>query len=229
LDQADLQARPLPLSERLQQIAEQGGPERISLSELAQQLHSRVWGGLLVILAAINVIPLPPGTNTVIAIPLVLISAQMAFGRKSPWFPGRIDRRGITKAELQQLITKMWAFEARVERIFRPRLGRLTGPTATRAIGLFCMVLSVIAGLPILMIHNAPAIAIVLFGLALIYRDGVLVILGAIAAVLSIGLGHLGRRSGQICRCVAAPLVADGTNRSSDEGHASSTVQRNWW
>jgi hypothetical protein len=36
------------------------------------------------------------------------------------------------------------------------------------------------------MIHNAPAVAIVLFGLALIYRDGALVILGAIAAVLAI-------------------------------------------
>jgi hypothetical protein len=182
----DPQARPLPLSERLRQIAQQSGPERISLSELAQQLHSRVWGGLLVILAAINVIPLPPGTNTVLAIPLVLISAQMAFGRASPWFPARIDRRGVTKAELQQLITKIGSFESRVERIFKPRLGRLTAPAATRAIGLVCVLLSLVAGLPILMIHNAPAVAILLFGFALIYRDGVLVILGAIAAVLAL-------------------------------------------
>lgn len=186
MDHADPQTRPLPLSERLSQIAEQSGPDRIPLSELARQLHSRVWGGLLVVFAAINIIPLPPGTNTVIAIPLVLISAQMVFGRASPWFPGWIDRRGVTKTELQKLIEKMGPFEARVERIFRPRLGELTGPTATRAIGLVCMVLSVVAGLPILMIHNAPAVAIVLFGLALIYRDGVLVILGAIAAVLAV-------------------------------------------
>jgi hypothetical protein len=178
--------RPLPLSQRLAQIAEESGPDRISLSELARQLHSRVWGGLLVIFAAINVIPLPPGTNTFIAIPLVLVSAQMVFGRTSPWFPARIDRRGVTKAELSKLIEKMAPFEARVERIFRPRMGEFTGPTAMRAIGLMCMFLSVIAGLPILMIHNAPAVAIVLFGLALIYRDGVLVILGVIAAVLAI-------------------------------------------
>lgn len=156
------------------------------LSELARQLHSRVWGGLLVIFAAINIIPLPPGTNTVLAIPLVLISAQMVFGRASPWFPLWIDRRGVTKAELHKLIEKMGPFEVRVERIFRPRLGELTGPTATRVIGLVCMVLSVVAGLPILMIHNAPAVAIVLFGLALIYRDGALVIVGIIAAALAV-------------------------------------------
>ena len=182
----DTQVRPLPLSQRLAQIARETGPDRITLSELAQQLHSRVWGGLLVIFAAINVIPLPPGTNTVIAIPLILVSAQMVFGRASPWFPGRIDRRGVTKAELQKLIEKMGPFEARIERIFRPRLGELTGPAATRAIGLVCLILSVVAGLPILMIHNAPAIAILLFGLALIYRDGVLVIVGLVAAVLAI-------------------------------------------
>ena len=106
----------------------------------------------------------------------------MVFGRSTPRFPARVDRRGVTKAELRTLIAKMGWFEQRVERIFRPRLGELTSRTATRVIGLICMVLSVIAGLPILMIHNAPAVAIVLFGLGLIYRDGVLVIVAAIAA-----------------------------------------------
>jgi hypothetical protein len=178
--------RPLPLSQRLALIVEQSGPDRIPLSSLAQQLKSRVWGGLLFIFAAINVIPLPPGTNTVIAIPLVLLSAQMVFGRSSPWFPARIDRRGVMKSELQAVIGKMGWFEARVERIFRPRLGRLTGPTATRIIGLVCLILSVVAGLPILMIHNAPAVAIVLFALGLIYRDGVLIVAASIAAVLSL-------------------------------------------
>jgi hypothetical protein len=176
----------MPLSRRLAHIAESSPGERIALSELARQLQSRVWGGLLVIFAAINVIPLPPGTNTFIAIPMVLVSAQMLFGRESPWFPARIDRRGVTQAELRKLIDKMGWFEARVERVFHPRLGRLTGTAATRVIGLVCVILSVIAGLPILMIHNAPALAVVLFGLGLIYRDGVLVIIGAIAAMLSI-------------------------------------------
>lgn len=178
--------RPQPLSHRLAQIAEQAGPDRITFSELARQLHSRVWGGLLVIFAAINVLPLPPGTSTFIAIPILLVSAQMVFARESPWFPSRIDRRGVTKDELRRLIAKMGWFESRIERIFRPRLPRLTGPAATRLIGLICFVLGGVAALPILMIHNAPALAIVLFGLGLIYRDGVVVILASIFAVLAI-------------------------------------------
>ena len=104
------------------------GPDRLSFSELATQLHSRAWGGLLFIFAAINVLPLPPGTSAFFALPILIVSAQMIFGRASPWFPARIDRRGVKKHELQRLIAKMEWLELRVERIFKPRLPTLTGP-----------------------------------------------------------------------------------------------------
>src|SRR3954453_16776719 len=114
--------RPLPLSERLAQIIEESGPDRLSFSELATQLHSRAWGGMLFIFAAINVLPLPPGTSAFFAIPLLIVSAQMVFGRESPWFPARLDRRGVTKHELGRLVGKAQWLEARVERIFKPRI-----------------------------------------------------------------------------------------------------------
>ena len=176
------QARPLPLSQRLAQIVEEAGPDRLTFSELAKQLHARAWGGLLVIFAAINVIPLPPGASIFFAIPLIIVTAQMAFGRASPWFPARINRRGVTKEELRRLIAKMEWFEVRVERMFKPRLATLTGPTATRLIGIVCFILAWMTMLPI--VHVAPAAVIVLFGLALIYRDGALVIAAAVAGLV---------------------------------------------
>jgi hypothetical protein len=186
--------RPLPLSQRLAQIVAEDGPDRLSFTELAKQLHARAWGGLLVIFAAINVIPLPPGASVFFAIPLIIITAQMAFGRASPWFPARIDRRGVTKHDLGRLIEKMEWLEVRVERMFKPRLPVLTGPTATRLIGIVCFILALMTTLPI--VHVAPAAVIVLFGLALVYRDGVLAIaaavaglVGAAAAIFLIGSG----------------------------------------
>jgi hypothetical protein len=178
--------RPLPLSKRLEQIVHEAGPDRLSFSELAVQLHSRAWGGLLFIFAAINVLPLPPGTSAFFALPILIVSAQMVFGRSSPWFPARIDRRGVKKQELERLISKMGWLEARVERIFRPRLPALTAPTATRLIGVVCFLLALVAAIPVPLFHVAPAAAILLFGLALIYRDGALVIVAAVAAALSI-------------------------------------------
>ena len=186
--------RPLPLSQRLAQIVEETGPDRLTFTELAGQLHARAWGGLLAIFAAVNAIPLPPGVNVFFAIPLMIVSAQMALGRASPWFPKRIDRRGVTKDELRRLIAKMEWLEVRVERLFKPRLARLTGPTATRLIGAVCFVLALMTMLPI--VHVAPAAVIVLFGLALIYRDGALVIAAAVA--------------GMVGAAIAAFLIASG-------------------
>ena len=183
--------RPLPLSQRLTQIVEEEGPDRLSFSELATQLHARAWGGLLFIFAAINVLPLPPGTSSFFALPILIVAAQMVFGRASPWFPARLDRRGVTKQELSRLISKMGWLETKVERIFKPRLAQLTSPAATRVIGLVCFLLGLVAAIPIPLFHVAPALAIVMFGLALIYRDGALVIAAAVAAVLSIAVDAL--------------------------------------
>ncbi len=196
--------RPLALSQRLARIVEEKGPDRLSFTELARQLHSRAWGGLLFIFAAINCLPLPPGTSAFFALPILLVSGQMVMGRTSPWFPGRLDRRGVTKQELQRLISKISWLEARVERIFKPRLGRLTGPAATRVIGIVCFLLALVAAIPVPLFHVAPAGAIVLFGLALIYRDGALVVAAAVAAVLAIAVDALIIGSGVVALTWAA-------------------------
>lgn len=196
--------RPLALSKRLALIAGEDGPDRLTFSDLATQLRSRAWGGLLFIFAAINCLPLPPGTSAFFALPILIVSAQMAFGRSSPWFPARIDRRGVTKQELRRLIGKVAWLEARVERIFKPRLANLTGPTATRLIGAVCFVLALIAAIPIPLFHVAPAIAIVTFGLSLIYRDGALVIAAAIASVLALVVDALIVGSGVVALSYAA-------------------------
>jgi hypothetical protein len=198
------QRRPLPLSERLALIVAADGPDPLSFTDLAAQLHGRAWGGLLLIFAAINLLPLPPGTSVFFAIPILIVSAQMVAGRESPWFPRRIDKRGVKKSELQRLVDKMGWVEVRVERIFRPRLARLTGATAARLIGAVCFLLALVAAIPIPLFHMAPAAAIVLFGLALIYRDGALVIVAAGAAVLSLVLDALIVGSGVVALSYAA-------------------------
>ena len=197
------QPRPLALSQRLAQIVDEDGPDRLSFSDLALQLQARAWGGLLAIFATINAIPLPPGVNIFFAIPLMIVSAQMAFGRASPWFPARINRRGVTKEELRRLIAKMEWVEVRVERMFKPRLATLTGPTATRLIGVVCFILALLTMLPI--VHVAPAAVIILFGLALIYRDGALVIAAAVA--------------GLVGAVIAAFLIASGAVAISYVAH----------
>lgn len=186
------------------QIAEESGADRLSFTELAARLQSSAWGGLLLIFAAINVLPLPPGTSVFFALPLMIVSAQMVFGRASPWFPARIDRRGVKKQELQRLVSKIEWLEVRIERILKPRIPSLTSPAATRVIGAVCFFLALVAAIPIPLFHIAPAAAIVLFGLALIYRDGALVIGAAFAGALSLLVDILVIGSGVVALTYAA-------------------------
>ena len=183
--------RPLPLSQQLAEIAAELGPDRLTFTDLAAHLDARAWGGLLFLFAAINVLPLPPGTSAFFAIPLLIVSGQMVFGRATPWFPARLDRRGVSKQLLRRLVNKMEGAERHIERLLKPRLPRLTSHFAERIIGLVCFFLALIAAIPIPLFHVAPAGAILLFGLSLIYRDGALVLVAAAAAVASIAIDAL--------------------------------------
>ena len=80
----------------------------------------------------------------------------------------------------------------------------MTGAAATRVIGAACFILALVAAIPIPLFHVAPAAAIVLFALALIYKDGALVIVAAIAGLLSILLDVLVIGSGVLALTFAA-------------------------
>jgi hypothetical protein len=73
-----------------------------------------------------------------------------------------------------------------------------------RLIGAVCFLLALIAGIPIPLFHMAPAAAIVLYGLALIYRDGALVVAAAVATVLAIVADALIVGSGVVALSYAA-------------------------
>jgi hypothetical protein len=178
----------LPLSKLLEHVIAQHGGERLTLGELSARLRDRAWGGLLLILAAINILPLPPGATAVTGIPLLILTGQMAAGRATPWVPRRFDQRGITKAEIARLIARLLPWERRIERVLKPRLTALTNHRGARVIGLVSFLLSVVLWLPIPLGNHAPALSMALFAAALIYRDGVLVVLGAIATMVSIAL-----------------------------------------
>jgi hypothetical protein len=185
------ETQPLNFSELLSEILKVQPKERLTLSEFSALLRDRAWGGLLLTFAAINVLPLPPGTTMVTGIPLIIVTAQLAAGKATPWFPRRINQRGVTKAEIAHLLAKILPWERRVERVFKPRLVGLTKHRGARVIGAVSLLLSVILWLPIPLGNHAPAASMMLFALALMYRDGVLVILGAIGALISLALVSL--------------------------------------
>lgn len=180
--------QPLPFSRLLTEVLRGHAGERLTLSELSACLRDRAWGGLLLIFAAINLLPLPPGATTITGLPLLMIAAQLAAGRSQPWFPRKLDRRGVSAEHLARIAAKIAPWEDRIERVLKPRLCALTNHQGARAIGIVSFLLSVIIWLPIPFGNHVPALAVTLFALALIYRDGLLAIIGALTTVVSLAM-----------------------------------------
>lgn len=193
--------QPLNLSQLLTQLVETHPDEVLTPDDLAAGLRDRVWGGLLLVFAAINLLPLPPGTTTVTGVPLIVVTAQMAMGRAAPWFPAAVRRRTLAKSSLRTMLAKFLPWERRLEKLLRPRLWGLTSHRGMRVIGAVCLLLSVILWLPIPLGNHAPAFSMTIFALALLYRDGLAVIAGAICTVASLILV-----SGMIAGAIAAGL-----------------------
>jgi hypothetical protein len=155
----------------------------------------RAFGAALFIFAAPNLLPLPPGSSTVLGWPLLLIAPQLMFGAKEPRLPKRIADHAVETAFIDGVCRRVAPWVARIERVSTRRLGFLFGVPGDILLGLVCTLLAAVLILPLPLGNLLPAIAVTLLGLALVQRDGLLAIVGYVAAAISaavlIGGGHL--------------------------------------
>ena len=177
----------LSLSALLAEHARTVASERVSLADIADFLGTRSIGAWLLILALPMVLPVPaPGISVLFGIPLMMISAQLALGGRRAWLPAFILRKSMARADYVALMARMQPAVERLERLVRPRARWLANDWAKMPIGLICLVLAMIITLPIPLGHVAPGSAICLLALGLMERDGVVIAIGFVAAVLAL-------------------------------------------
>jgi hypothetical protein len=174
----------LPLSAMLHALAQDDSRERIAVGDLLAALGDRALAALLFVFAVPNVLPVPPGTSAVLGAPLVFLAAQLAFGRQ-PWLPAVIARRTMTRADFAGLVRRIGPWLARAERVLRPRVVRLASPPMEYLVGLLCLLLAIVLVLPVPLGNMLPALAISLFALGIMERDGLWILVGFAAAVVS--------------------------------------------
>jgi hypothetical protein len=180
------------LSEILTRIADDETRRRISVGDLLVALSDRAIGALIFVFAFPNTIPMPPGVSSVLGAPLLFLTAQLALGR-SPWLPTVIANRSMDRIHFATVVRRIAPWLARAERLLRPRLQILARPPFENLLGGICLLLSIILFLPIPMGNMPPAVAICLFALAILERDGIWVLagLGATIGAIAISWGVL--------------------------------------
>ena len=176
-----------PFSEVLRGLAD-AEDERLSIGEIVQAFGERAFGAIMLFIGLLNLLPLPPGGTTISGAPLLILSAQLMFGRDVLWLPRWMCRASVSRPNFRKGLKKALPWLERAERLTRPRVAwAVTGP-AEQLIGLACFLLSCVLVLPIFLGNIAPAVAIVVMSLAIVQRDGLLALIGWGVVAVAVGL-----------------------------------------
>jgi hypothetical protein len=158
----------------------------VSLGDVLDAFGDRAFGALMLVFAAPNMLPLPPGLSAVLGAPLLFVTAQLMLGRPTLWMPRFIRRQSISRDFFVRLTTKLSPVLQRMERGLRPRLALLLHPVNERIVGAACLLLAIILLLPIPLGNIPPAWALAAFALGVLERDGLATLVGWFGTIGSI-------------------------------------------
>ena len=162
----------------LEVIADQAPIEGTTLHDFTEALGERAFGLMLFALSLPVCIPLLYGIPQIVALPMMAIAMQMAIGRHEPWMPRRFGARVLSKEGLQHMAVGAAKYFGWVERIARPRVLLLSGPTAERLVGAIFVAFIASILIPLPATNTLPGIGIAIASIGLITRDGLLVLAG---------------------------------------------------
>lgn len=157
------------------------------LGDVVERLDERAFGLLLLLLALPCTLPFVYILPQIVALPMLALAAQMAWGRQSPWLPRALEERRFSIPAFTSVIDRAAKYVGWFEALARPRLTALTGRLGARVVGALLLIPAVSILTPLPSTNTVPGIGVAIAALGLIERDGLLVILG-----LLIGIGWVG-------------------------------------
>jgi hypothetical protein len=176
-----------PLSLVIAEFSQTVG-QRVTVEELVTALSDRSFAALIMLFAAPNLLPLPPGSSTVFGIPLVLIASQLLTGRSRLWLPRWLRQRSLDGQTFRLIAAGIEPFLRRLEKLAKPRYWPMSRVAAERFVGLVVLLMALILIFPIPFGNWTPAVAALLVSLGLSERDGLWLGCGALVAAGSVGL-----------------------------------------
>jgi len=173
----------------LDSFAEGDPDELLTLHTLLGGLGRRAFGMLAFICVLPAFIPIPLG-GAISGPLLIMIGLQLCIGLREPWLPEFLARRGVHRHALAKFDKRLSPVLKWVERVVRPRLSwMLDSRIAGFVTGLLLIVLGFLLSLPIPLTNYLFGGALLAFALALLERDGALMlaawVVGIVAAALS--------------------------------------------
>lgn len=165
--------------------------DRITVGDVQDLVGARGFGPFILLLglAAMTPLGLAPLLPSLFAVMVLLVAGQLACGCTHLWLPNAIKTRSLPSKQVEAVLKRLDRLVAALDRIFKPRLKVFVTAPFDRILALLCVIAAfTIPPLELVPFGvAAPAGTLILFGLALTARDGLLALLavaGGIAAIV---------------------------------------------
>jgi hypothetical protein len=169
-------------------VASGSTTEIVTLEELLDALDRRAFGFVLMLVALINCVPLPPGVSSLAGVPVFLVGLQLLAGRHHPWLPQLLRRRAFRRRDVLRVLHAAAPYLDRLERLCHPRLPRLAAILSPYPIGAVVVLLSLFIMTPMMFTNIPPAMATVFLAIVLMENDGLMMVVGILLAFLAMAV-----------------------------------------
>ena len=173
---------PHSVSEILDVLEESGeSNDQVSVGDVVEQFGARSYAPLLIVPALVGISPVGgiPGVPTFLALTIFVFAVQMVFGRSHLWLPSLIEDRSVKGERVKKAAEKLRRPAKWIDALFSTRLRPLAGKVASRiaaiVVVLLCLAIPPMELLPFAVM--LPMAAIAAFGVALLVRDGLIMLL----------------------------------------------------
>lgn len=172
------------LADQLREAAAGLHAERVTVAGLLQAHGPAAHGSLLLLLAVPCLLPIP-GTGTVLGFGVLALAVALWRGQPDAALPGRVASLQMSRAWAQRVLALLASVYALAARVARARRCRWAPAVATRCLATAVGAMAVLLILPIPFGNVLPALALMVIGLGLAFRDDMLLLLGTAAAGLT--------------------------------------------
>lgn len=167
--------------------------DEVCIRDVLDDFGGRSFGPFIMLPALLELTPVGaiPGVPTFLATIIALVAAQLLFGKDHIWMPQLIQMRSVGAKKLHKAVGKLRGIAHWLDQHSRDRFDRFTQgiwiKVAALSVILLCLTVPPLEVIPFA--SSAPMLAIASIGLALIVRDGMIMLAALLLAIAALGGG----------------------------------------
>lgn len=151
----------------------------LTLADILTETAERGFCLVIGLLVLPFLFPMPPGLTTILGSACLLLSLQMALGRRTPWLPRRLATFKFPKSFTLKLLNNLNRLSQVLEKITKPRWGRFANNGQIWQLNGICMTwLTLLLMAPVPFTNPIPTIGILILAIATLEADGLLMLIG---------------------------------------------------